>query len=153
MCFFHCILLHGLWACYWMWMNEWMKNVHKKLEVKPTKQAAAAADVRVHRRRKDVDAVKSTLAQHNRNRSRLVLVEPMSNCQLLRQHWLPSGHHRQRAHWVINVSYYRLRCTREDPRLQSCYQMSHDLPGQSVEVNGKPIYHAVFAIYCMWKGF
>ena len=23
--FFHCILLHGLWACYWMWMkwNEW----------------------------------------------------------------------------------------------------------------------------------
>ena len=22
MCFFHCILLHGLWACYWICMNE-----------------------------------------------------------------------------------------------------------------------------------
>ena len=22
--FFHCNLLHRLWACYWMWMNEWI---------------------------------------------------------------------------------------------------------------------------------
>jgi len=27
--FFHCILLHGLWACYWMWM-KWMNEMNEK---------------------------------------------------------------------------------------------------------------------------